>query len=1321
MSQTNRLLCLFLGLLLFPTGVYGQDKSGFTQLFNGKDLIGWEGNSEYWSVRDGVIVAKSTKNIAQNGLLWSSLEVKDFYLALDVRLTPHDRHGGIQFRSKPDKGLSRATGYQADMGQVAEHGNLWGRLYDEGGRGKLDWNTHGANVVKPGEWNRYEILAVGHRIWSAVNGTLCTAIEDPSGQLSGRIGLTIAQGPAKSVQYRILDFSHDPAVKLAGLDEKQLITKLRKPGTNELVMVNDIDKARNAAAAFHVPEGLSVGVFAAKPQLVNPIAICLDEQGRVYVAEEHRFLAGTPENRTHNFMLEDDLQITTLADRLAMQKKWAGKFDKGSDWFTQKSDIVRLLEDKDGDGQADESRVFADGFDGPLDGLGSGLIARDGKVWYTCIPNLWLLEDKDGDGKADHKESLLTGFGVNAGFYGHDLHGLAWGVDGKLYFSVGDRGAHVVTKEGTTISNPRRGAVYRCNPDGTELERIHQGLRNPQELAFDQYGNLFADDNNCDKGDHSRLVYVVPGGDSGWNMAYQTISEPYLTGPWHAEGMWHLEHDLQPAFIVPPVGKIGSGPSGFVFSSGTSLPSRYRNHFFYCNYSSGVESFAVKTQGAGFTIEDHHDFCKPIKASDVDFGYDGKMYIAEYPTSPFNRSNSGGRIYTIFDQTRLSDPVILETRTLFQEGFGHRTPEELASLLHHHDMRVRLRAQFTLAKRGNESIENFTEIAIGDDNQFARLHAIWGLGQIGRTDPQALVPVLALLKDEDSEIRAQSARVLGDAHYDPAASAIVELLVDVNSRVRFLAALALGSLQYRGACDSIISMLRENDGEDRYLTHAGVVALELIGDREFVQKWANDKSAAVRMVILIVQRRWSDPRIVQFLDDAQLAIVAEAARAINDLPLVMGREKLANLATRFKNASGTNVVPLMRRIINANLQLGSRTHVEAVVGIATSVKQPMVIRTEAVSALSVWQGPTKRDRVTGFWQPIAARDRSTVQDVVENSASKLLATTSAKLLVDVTKLLTKLEVKTDDHVFAAWVSDSSRSTDVRIAALRLLDTRKYGKFSEIIDTLLVTDQADLRAEARDLLASRDEVRAALIFSNLLDDPNSEISEKQRAITALARLKSPPAGQTLDDWANRLRQGKAPASLQLDLIESFTASPNASREAAMRQFNLSFDESDPLAAYRIALTGGNAKNGRDIFVGHVAAQCIRCHKVDNAGGSAGPDLSNLASPERNLDRRYLLESIVSPNAKIAKGFGTVIIALDSGKIIAGTIKEEDALTLTIITPENKMIRIDRENIEAQSTTTSTMPEMTKTLTLREIRDLVEYLSILGENNSIDKCW
>jgi quinoprotein glucose dehydrogenase len=1303
-------------------GNKNSQQPGFTAFFNGKDLTGWEGNSKYWSVNDRVIIAKSAKNIPQNELLWSTVEVKDFYLAVDVKLTPHDRNGGIQFRAKPSNGSSRASGYQADMGQVAGHGNLWGRLYEEGGRGKLDWNTHGAKVVKPGEWNRYEILAVGHRIWTAVNGTLCTSIEDPAGKLSGRIGLEINRGPAKTVQYRIHAFSHDPAVKLAGLDETQLIKRLRKPGKNELVKTDDFAAARKAAAAFRIPKELSIDVFAAKPQLKNPVAICLDEQGRVYVAEDHRFLEGTPENRSHNFLLEDDLQIKTLADRLAMQKKWAGKFDKGSKWFTQKSDIVRRLEDKDGDGQADVSLVFADGFDGPLDGLGSGLIARDGKVWYTCIPNLWLLEDKNGDGKAELKKSLLTGFGVNAAFYGHDLHGLVWGVDGKLYFSVGDRGAHVITKEGTTISNPRRGAVFRCNPDGTELERIHQGLRNPQELAIDQFGNVFADDNNCDKGDDSRLVYVVPGGDSGWNMAYQTIAKPYLTGPWHAEGMWHLQHDLQPAFIVPPVGKIGSGPSGFVFSSGTSLPPRYSNHFFYCNFTGngGVESFAVKVQGAGFTMADHHDFCKPIKASDVEFGYDGKMYVAEYPTSPWKRATSGGRIYTIFDKTRLSEKVIVETRTLFQKGFRHRTTEELASLLHHDDMRVRLRAQFALAERGNASTEIFTRIAVRDDNRLARLHAIWGLGQIGRavpnTAPKTFAPVLALLNDEDSEVRAQSARVLGDAHYEPAASAIANLLADDTPRVRFFAALALASLRSRDVGDQIISMLRDNDGKDRYLAHAGVVALEQIGDREFVQQWAGDKSAAVRMAVLLVQRRWSDPRIAQFLDDAELKIVTEAARAINDLPLTTGRVKLANLAERFQNASGANVVPLMRRIINANLQLGGRTNVEAVIGIATSVKQPMVVRIEAVSALSVWQGPTKRDRVTGFWQPIAARDPSTVRDAVQNSAAKLLATAPANLLVGVTKLLTALDIKTDDRAFAAWVADSNRSSDVRIAALRLLENRKYDQLSGIIDSLLRTDRAELRAEARDVLASRDEARATSIFSKLLDDQNSESTEKQRAIAALARLKSQAASRTLDDWADRLRQGKAPAPLQLDLIEAFTASPNAIRQAAIQQFNAAADESDTLAAYRVALIGGNAKSGRDIFVGHVTAQCIRCHKVDNRGGSAGPDLSNVASPERKLDRRHFLESIVSPNAKIAKGFGAVSIVLDNGKLVAGTIKAEDAATLTLVTPENKTIRIDRGHIDTQSTATSAMPETTKTLTLREIRDLVEYLSTLEKNKN-----
>ncbi|HND56185.1 MAG TPA: PQQ-dependent sugar dehydrogenase, partial [Pirellulaceae bacterium] len=277
--------------------------------------------------------------------------------------------------------------------------------------------------------------------------------------------------------------------------------------------------AERQIAALRMPAGMRVELFAAEPKLGNPVAIGLDERNRVFVAEEYRFNRGTEENRTRSFLLDDDLQARTLDDRRNMYRKHLDRFTGGWEWFTRYTDQIRLLEDTDRDGRADRSTVFDDGFHGVLDGLAAGVMARDGDVWVTCIPHLWRLRDTDGDGRADQRESLLEGFGVNAGFLGHDLHGLVWGPDGRLYFSVGDRGFHVRTREGKIVATPRRGAVFRCWPDGRELEVVHTGLRNPQEIAFDKFGNLFAADNNCDRGDYSRLVYVVDGGDSGWNMA----------------------------------------------------------------------------------------------------------------------------------------------------------------------------------------------------------------------------------------------------------------------------------------------------------------------------------------------------------------------------------------------------------------------------------------------------------------------------------------------------------------------------------------------------------------------------------------------------------------------------------------------------------------------------------------------------------------------------------------------------------------------------------------------------------------------------------
>ena len=199
-----------------------------TEFFNGKDLTDWKGNAGYWSVKDGAIVGHSDKNIARNEFIWSGVEVKDFYLTVDVKLTPNDRNAGIQFRSKPVNVSGQAFGYQADVGHDQVIGNVWGNLYHEHGRGKLDWNDRAIQVVKKGDWNRYEILAVGHRIWTAINGKLCVAIEDSKGELAGKIALQIHGGPAQTVHYRNPTLTHNPKIALEQQTKEQLLAALPK-------------------------------------------------------------------------------------------------------------------------------------------------------------------------------------------------------------------------------------------------------------------------------------------------------------------------------------------------------------------------------------------------------------------------------------------------------------------------------------------------------------------------------------------------------------------------------------------------------------------------------------------------------------------------------------------------------------------------------------------------------------------------------------------------------------------------------------------------------------------------------------------------------------------------------------------------------------------------------------------------------------------------------------------------------------------------------------------------------------------------------------
>ena len=674
-----------------------------------------------------------------------------------------------------------------------------------------------------------------------------------------------------------------------------------------------IDVAASTATVFdgelaikrmEVASGLNVSLFADETQISHPVAFCIDEQGRFFVSETFRFVdpsGAWTDIRPHLDWLDDDLASRSLEDRRNLYVSRLGA--KLPEW-TKFGERIRLIEDRDGDGRADHATVFAEGFNDLLDGTASGVLAHKGNVWFTCIPNLWLLRDTAGAGHATFRQSLHRGFGVHLGYLGHDLHGLCLGPDGKLYFSIGDRGTHIDEGTNGAVDLPETGAVFRCQQDGSHLEVFATGLRNPQELAFDKYGNLWTCDNNADHGDEARWVYVVEGGDSGWRVGFQHLIYPVPLGPWNTEKLWHPSWKGQSAAIVPPVANITQGPSGLAYYPGTGLSSGYENHFLVCDFkgeNGGIHSLSVRPNGASFELVDASHFLWRIPATDVEFGPDGSVYASTWNGDVNVQSKA--YLYKVTDPHASADRGVTETRRLIAEGMTSRDVAELTQWLGHPDLRVRREAQFELADRGTSSVAAFEQVLRHETNTIPRLHAAWGLGQIANRFPEAKTRALALvatvLDDNDAEVQAQAAKVLGDGRYVGAFSPLAGLLAgSASARVQFFAAQSLGKLGRKEAVEPLVELLRRNGDEDAMLRHAAVYAWAALGDPEGVKRYSHDASSSVRLGSLLVMRRLKMPELADFLNDPDPWIVLEAARAINDAPMSSLMPLLATLVER---------------------------------------------------------------------------------------------------------------------------------------------------------------------------------------------------------------------------------------------------------------------------------------------------------------------------------------------------------------------------------------------------------------------------------------
>jgi quinoprotein glucose dehydrogenase len=1067
------------------------------------------------------------------------------------------------------------------------------------------------------------------------------------------------------------------------------------------------DEAASALKRMKLAAGLKASLWAAEPMLANPVAINFDERGRLFVSETYRYKTSTLDIRDYLWMLEDDLASRSIEDRMAMLKKHFG--DEGVKQLSVEGEVVRVLEDRDHDGKADTSRIYADGFRSPLDGIASGVLARRDQVWFSAIPSLWMMK---GAERAETRTELSRGYGIRFSYTGHDLHGLVFGPDGRIYFSVGDRGAHVPTKEGGLVDVPDCGAVFRCYPDGSGLEVFATGLRNPQSLVFTEYGDLLTGDNDSDLGDSERLLHVVEGGDYGWRIGYQHAPLG-KTGPWNAEKLWMPRFAGQPAYVLAPICNIEDGPSGITYYPGTGLSPEYASSVFITHFKgaisrSGIQTYSVKPHGASYAIVDSKTVLTNSLPTDVKFGPDGRLYYSDWAEG-WPKSKRG-RIYAIYDPAHVNDPLVKETERLINEGMEKRGSDELARLLGHPDWRVRLEAQYTLAERGAESFPILSRVAThADEAPSARLHAVWALGQLAaKKNDDALSVIGGLINDRTPEIRAQSAKLLGDNRVASASAALIAHLEDPNARVRFFAAQSLGKLGRPEGTAPLLALLRKNHDEDDFVRHAAIIGLAGCRDVGALAAAADDRDDAVRLGALLALRRLGRAEVSKFLSDSNPLLVAEAARAINDAPI---NDALPALAALIQHP--TSDEPLMLRVLNANFRLGTPVQAVALANYAAREDAPPKLRAEALNQLAAWPRPPARDRLVGIYRPLTPklRDGAVAIDALRAVLPKLLAGYSPSTVQTATlAALQSLEVKSSADALFAVLRDERQPDETRVEALNKLEHFKYRKLAEAVRIASQSRSSSLRLAALPIAARLSPEASAPVLVNLVE--HGQVEEQKAAIAALAKLGDPRADALLAEELRKLAAGQLAAPVQLDVIEAAAQRQNgevkqllASREAELTK------SVDPLARFRIALEGGDKERGKQIFQGHPVLACVRCHQVAGEGGEAGPDLSAAGV---KYSRDYLLESVIKPNAKIAPGFETTVITLKDGTTRSGTLSGEDEASVSVKLPDNSVAKIAKADIGKRETAPSAMPEIFgQILSKTELRDLIEYLSSLNE--------
>ena len=1061
---------------------------------------------------------------------------------------------------------------------------------------------------------------------------------------------------------------------------------------------------------------LRFGKWSGELNVPDPVAIAFDDWGNAYVTQTERRKVQDLDIRQHPQWIENDLSFETVEQKRDFYRKtlspenpdaFRHTRDFNEDGVIDFKDLTVLSEkiykisDTDQDGIADSLKTYAEDFKTEVTGIAAGVLWHQNKVYATVAPDVWSMEDTNGDGVSDKREIISTGYGLHIAYAGHDMHGLTVGPDGRIYWSIGDKGLSVTDEFGKRWHYPNQGAVLRSEPDGSNFEVFAYGLRNVQELAFDEYGNLFGVDNDSDKpGEMERFVYIAVNSDSGWRCNYQYRKSDY--NPWMEEGLWKPHHAGRPAYSLPPLCNYRDGPCGFVYNPGTALGLGWEKTFFLTGAPRGDQwAFQTKPMGASFEMINSRLIAKGKALIGWNFAPDGALYAVDWAGGyPLNQT---GAIWKIDVKNEDKHPLRNQTEKLISDNFKELEEAKLLELLGWPDQRVRLKAQFELVER--KTFCNFVGFDyLAEADELAIVHAIWGLGQLARSGLVSGDKLAKLLESEmvasNPELRSQIFRVAADAPSFPSTT-VAKAIQSSSVREQYFALLAFKRHGDPLDKDLIIKLIQQNDGKDLYLRHAAIEALTKL-DAQTLGGFHSHKSEEMQLCAVVALRRIKAPEIHRFLNAESDAVSTEAALGIHDdFSIPPALPFLAKALESSSNSSNAFIL----RAIHANARMGKSENASRIAQWASDGTKSEEQRLFALKRLFEWSSPPSLDAVTGRFRSSLDRRAgiSVISRAIEPFIEALLSAESTKVQASTMQLSRAFNLTPSDEILLQLIKQESADESVRIAALHALaDEKGMVSNRDILHAGLRSNSSKLRVAAMRYAAAT-EPNALTTALGFLQSDN--LIERQEAVRSLRKLQST---KEISRLTQKLLAGTLDPGIQLEVIEA--ASVMLPENEKFQSFAAQRTNFMNPKSFQECLVGGDPKKGESVFLNHIAGQCVRCHKYKKKGmGSIiGPNLWEIG----HLSPSYLLESLIAPQAAIAKNYGNISVDLKDGSNISGLFAGESSKGIKVKDPTSGSYSlISHPDISARSEIVSVMPPMGAVLQRSELRDLVAYLTTL----------